>query len=85
MFVFDPTSTTQEVRGTVIGLEQSQGQRSTGRIYFVVKLDTGPVVIARAQGQIFRDKQKAVLAEETTALFRRKRYMFLQYAAPVDR
>lgn len=79
VFFFDPTTTTEEVKGTVTGWGHSQGRWSTGRTYFVVKLESGPIVNARAQGHVFRDKREALIAEETTALFRRKRYAFLRY------
>lgn len=78
-FFFDPTTTTEQVKGTVTGWWHSQGRWSTGRTYFVVQLESGPIVNARAQGHVFRGNRKAVIAKETTALFRRKRYAFLRY------
>lgn len=80
VFVFDPSTSSREVTGTVMGLQRVESRISAGRTYFLVKLDTGQEVIARAEGHIFRGNSRAVLTEEKTMLFRRTKYMFLGYS-----
>lgn len=82
--IYDPTAIAREVSGVVTGVDPTQGKRSRGAASFSVKLDAGTTVIARADGQEFRNAWRAVLSEQTTAWFGRKRYIFLRYLGPAD-